>query len=192
MQVIFSENWQIEFGNEFFSKEEDYPAAFNLYSSSNSLNAKENAYVQERMAWMYANGKGVDKNEKEAIKWYKTAAKHGSKTAEEPLRELEEKLATKEKFNKWMLEAEQYRPAAKEVCEKKEEPSQCITVTSCTVAALILENPHDDRIKKFKIRIKGNLFSKGSLSKAMEELLKQKDERLEKQMEAITMACAFF
>jgi hypothetical protein len=56
---------------------------------------------------------------------------------------------------------------------------------------LILENPHDDRIKKFKIRIKGNLFSKGSLRKAMEELLKQKDERLEKQMEAITLACAF-
>jgi len=56
---------------------------------------------------------------------------------------------------------------------------------------LILENPHDDRIKKFKIRIKGNLFSKGSLKKAMEELPKQKNERLEKQMEAITLACAF-
>ena len=51
------------------------------------------------------------------------------------------------------------------------------------VVALILENPRDDRIEKFKIKIKGNLFSKGSLSEAMEELGKQKSEKIRHELE---------
>jgi TPR repeat protein len=197
LSELFNEHWLIEFGREFY-KIEDYPAVFKLYSSSNRLNTKENANAQNIMGWMYANGKGVAKNEKEAMKWYKIAADHGSKGAEKALRKLTEELAEREKkaeaearFKKWMDEAEQYRPTAKEVCEKEEKPSQCIAITSCMVAALISENPHDDRIKKFKKTAKGGLLSKGSIDKAMKELMKsfKEDESLEKKVDGILNVC---
>ena len=81
-----------------------------------------------------------------------------------------------------MEEAENYRSAFKEDCAGKEKPALCITVHSCLIAALTLDNMHDDRIKQYKKTVDGGLLSKGDLEKASRELKKHfvKDKSLEK------------
>jgi TPR repeat protein len=43
---------------------------------------KGNAFAQYNVAFMYANGLGVEKNEVEAVKWYRSAAEQGDATAQ--------------------------------------------------------------------------------------------------------------
>jgi TPR repeat protein len=188
-------------------KEKDYKGAFEIHSAF----AKNGvAYAQYSVGFQYEYGQGVPKNEKEAMKWYELAANQGIEGAKKQIKKIEEKrlakakqekakqekaakkAAKKAKFKKWMDEAEQYRSGAKELCADDENPSKCITNTSCVAAALILENPHDDRIKKFKKTAGGGLLSKGSLDKAMKELGKyaKKDESLKKTLLGLAMKCS--
>ena len=51
--------------------------------------AKQNvAAAQYNLGWMYANGKGVEKDEKEGIKWFRKAAEQGDEDAKAALKEL--------------------------------------------------------------------------------------------------------
>jgi len=155
----------------------------------------------------YAN----ENNLVEAEKYYKIAVKQGYKQAEEELknikriRQLEKKerrLAAKKekekaeqnaKLKRWMAEAENYRSAAKETCADNEKPSKSITVVSCLVAALTLDNMHDDRIKQYKKTVDGGFLSKGNLEKANKELKKYfaKDKSLERKVKRLTAECGF-
>ena len=92
-----------------------------------------------------------------------------------------------------MVEAENYRSLFKEECADNETPSLCITGQSCWVAAMILENMHDARIKQFKKTVDGGFFSKGNLDKAMKELKKHidKDKFLKEKAEQLFRQCAF-
>ena len=149
----------------------------------------------------------------EAEKWYKIALEQGYEKAKEKLekikkirkaekeerqraaKEKKEKAAKQAKFNKIMKEAEKYRDVVSksEGCKKAEDLSKCITVNSCVAASIIEQYKHDDRGKKFKKTIEGGLLSKGSYSKAFDELIKsaEKDELLKNQVKKITMSCIF-
>ena len=156
---------------------------------------------------------------KEAIKWYRLAADQGNADAKEALprlidlmqnkcqnefekvceelereaKEKKEKAEQTAKLKRWMVEGENYRSLFKEDCADKEKPSQCITMQSCWIAAIILENMNDDRIKQFKKTVDGGLLSKGNLDKAMKELKKHmdKDKFLKEKIEQLFMQCAF-
>ena len=43
---------------------------------------------QFKLGWMYANGEGVEKDYKEAVKWYRKAAEQGSENAKAALKKL--------------------------------------------------------------------------------------------------------
>ena len=117
--------------------------------------------------------------------------------SQKEVKKKKEKAEQTAKFNRWMVEAENYRSLFKESrilnCADSEKPSQCITGQSCWIAAIILENMHDDRIKQFKKTVDGGLLSKGNLDKAMKELKKHmdKDKFLKEKIEQLFMQCAF-
>ena len=56
------------------SKEGDYKTAFNEWKP---LAEQGDAGAQHNLGWMYGNGKGVLKDDKQAVKWYQKAADQG-------------------------------------------------------------------------------------------------------------------
>ena len=54
----------------------------------NAAAAQGDAYAQYNLGGMYANGKGVTQDYKEAIKWYRLAADQGNADAKEALPRL--------------------------------------------------------------------------------------------------------
>jgi hypothetical protein len=63
----------------------DYQKAFELWAP---LALQGDHRAQYNLGMLYSNGKGVDQNEAEAIKWYQMAAEQGNKFAKMNLREI--------------------------------------------------------------------------------------------------------
>jgi TPR repeat protein len=47
-----------------------------------------NAQAEFRLGWCYSRGRGVERNDKLAIEWYRKAAQHGSVEAIQALKNL--------------------------------------------------------------------------------------------------------
>ena len=52
---------------------------------------KKNAYAQNNLGYMYYHGQGVEKDYKEAIKWYKLSAEQGFSSAQNNLGQMYQK-----------------------------------------------------------------------------------------------------
>ena len=61
------------------SEEGDYKTAFNEWKP---LAEQGDAGAQHNLGWMYGNGKGVLKDDKQAVKWYQKAADQGNASAQ--------------------------------------------------------------------------------------------------------------
>ena len=61
------------------SEEGDYKTAFNEWKP---LADQGDADAQHNLGWMYGNGKGVLKDDKQAVKWYQKAADQGNASAQ--------------------------------------------------------------------------------------------------------------
>ena len=69
----------------WYERAQDYDMAFILYKRAAEQGDRQ---AQYNVGHMYYYGKGVEKNEKEAVKWYKKAAEHGLNYAEKALKDL--------------------------------------------------------------------------------------------------------
>ena len=56
----------------------DYPTALREFSKAAE---QGHPIAQRKLAWMYENGRGVDQDEQEAMKWYRKAAEQGDANA---------------------------------------------------------------------------------------------------------------
>ena len=61
------------------SEEGDYKTAFNEWKP---LAEQGDTDAQHNLGWMYGNGKGVLKDDKQAVKWYQKAADQGNASAQ--------------------------------------------------------------------------------------------------------------
>ena len=52
---------------------------------------KGHAGSEFELGWMYEFGRGVDKSEEEALRWYRLAAKHGHPLADDKIRQILER-----------------------------------------------------------------------------------------------------
>lgn len=72
---------KLKLGRDAFSAG-DYSAAFQNFMP---LADQGMAEAQTYVGYMYANGKGLDQNDEEAVKWYQKAANQGDQTAKDNL-----------------------------------------------------------------------------------------------------------
>lgn len=101
-------------------EEKDYETALRL-----ALNNQNDPYAQLILGAMYADGKGVAKDKKQAIKWMERAANNGVKEAQEFLEELR---GGKRKAESFYYHKENFAPIYD---GKNNEGESCIYQSEC-------------------------------------------------------------